>query len=193
MVWIVPDDLRGFDPNLANTTKYTDEQLVDVIADAEVIIETILSESYNVRTVTDEWHLGDGGVWLRLRRRPLVSITSASIDGSALAAGTITAMVKDKIGGRVKYTSGWTFEKEILITYTHGNTAPPVDLERAAKRLCRGLLGETRNPIMDRAERYMPDGKGGAYLLSMASAGKTGFPDVDGILERYRIPGMAGG
>ena len=43
---------------------------------------------------------------------------------------------------------------------------------------------------MDRATRYQMDG-GGMLVLDQAGAAKTGVPDVDAILARYLVPGIA--
>lgn len=190
MAWITAADLRVFDDALADVDVYGEDQLEAVITDVEAELERILGTAYNSRTATSEWHLGDGSEWLRLDNRWPTSITSVTIDGTAVSAGAIADMVIDRVAGRIRYSAGWTDEAPIVITYTYGKTAPTDDLKRAAKLLCRARLGQTRSPVMDRAERYVQDG-GGTLVLSMPSATRTGVPDVDAILARYLIPGIA--
>lgn len=190
MAWMTAAQLRAFDDGLVDAAVYSDDQLTAVISDVEAEIERIVGTAYNSRTATDEWHLGDGTQWLRLDNRWPTSITSVSVDGTALSAGVIADMVVDRRSGIVRHSGGWTADADILATYTYGKTAPPADLLRAAKLLCRARLGQTRAPFMDRATRYQMDG-GGMLVLDQAGAAKTGVPDVDAILARYLVPGIA--
>jgi hypothetical protein len=190
MAWLTADDLRAFDDGLVDAARYSDTQLTNVITDVEAEIERIIGTAYNARTATNEWHLGNGEEWLRLDNRWPTTITAASIDGTALTAGQLSDLTIDRSAGMVRNPAGWTEDDAILISYTYGKTAPPSDLLRAAKILCRARLGQTRNPIMDRAERYISDG-GNTFVLSMPSATRTGVPDVDAVLARYLIPGIA--
>lgn len=191
MAWLTAAALRVFDEGLANPDVYGEDQLEAVIVDVEAEIERIIGTAYNSRTATDEWHLGDGTEWLRLDFRWPTSVTAASIDGVALSADALTGLVVNRTTGMVRYTAGWTDEADVLVTYAYGKSAPPSDLLRAAKILCRARLGQTRNGIPDRAERWQPDGAGGMFSLAMPSAGRTGVPDVDAILARYVLPGIA--
>lgn len=191
MAWMTATQLRAFDDGLANTSVYSDAQLTAVIADVEVEIERLLGQAFNSRTITNEWHLGDGGVWLPLDNAWPTTVTACTVGGVSLSAGTIANMIVDRRGSRVWLSSGWIYLQEITISYSCGQTAPPADLLRAAKLLCRARLGQTRAPIMDRAERYVPDGNGGTFILSMPGAARTGIPDVDAILARYVTPGLA--
>lgn len=191
MAWITAAELRVFDPGLANVDVYGEDQLETAITNAEAEIERIIGIAYNSRTATSEWHLGDGTEWLRLDNRWPTSITSVTVDGTALSAGVIAEMVVDRRTGMVRYSGGWTADADILVTYAYGKTAPPTDLKEAAMLLVRARLGRTRNGVPDRAERYVPDGNGGTYILSNPSATRTGIPDVDAVLARYLVPGLA--
>lgn len=190
MAWMTAAQLRAFDDGLTNAEVYSDEQLTAVISDVEAELERILGMAYNSRTATDEWHLGAGTQWLRLDHRWPTAITSLSIDGIAVTAGAIAGLIIDRRTASVRNLGGWLYGTDILVTYTHGQSAPPDDLLRAAKLLCRARLGQTRAPFMDRATRYQMDG-GGMLVLDQAGAAKTGVPDVDAILARYLVPGIA--
>lgn len=190
MAWMTAEELRAFDDGLTNASTYRDDQLTAVIADVEAELERIIGTAYNSRTATDEWHLGDGSRWLRLDHGWPTAVSAASIGGVALSSGTLSALVIDRRAATVYLASGWTCELAVLVTYAHGQSAPPADLLRAAKILCRARLGQTRNAIPDRAERFVSEG-GQTFVLSNPSATRTGIPDVDAVLARYLVPGIA--
>jgi len=192
MPWTTPDVLRAYDPQvLGNTTRFTDDQLTEIISAAELEIEGILGRAFITRTVTAEKHLGDGSTVLRVKKRPIVAVTAATVDGTALTASQITDLVIDWDGGRVKHVSGWTWEKTCTITYTHGETAtPPDDLLLALKLLCVARLQPNRNSLSNRATRYQPEG-GGTWIMDSGGPNKTGVPEADTIIAKYWIDGMA--
>ena len=203
MAWMTAAQLRAFDDGLTDAATYSDDQLDAVISDVEAEIERIVGTAYDRRTVVDEWHLGDGSCWLRLDHRWPVAVTAASVGGTSLSAGVLAALMIDRRVGGVYLSSGWAAGEEVLVSYTLGRfttttvddvttyvSAAPADLLRAAKLLCRARLGQTRAPFMDRATRYQMDG-GGMIVLDQAGPTKTGVPDVDAILARYIVPGIA--
>lgn len=191
MPWMTVDDLRGFDPQvLGNATRFTDAQLTEIIEVASAEIEMILGRAFITRTVTNESSLGDGGVILTTKYRPIRTVTSISIDGVALTAGELATCVIDKDGGRIKYPGGFTYEKVVLVTYTHGEeTTPPTLLLWACKVLCRERLSAPRSPLSARATRFQPT-DGGSWVLDSGGPAKTGVPEVDTIISKYWLDGI---
>lgn len=190
MAYLTEAELRGFDDGLFPPETYSSEQIATAIANAEVEVERIIGTAFNSRTATNEWHMGDGSQWLRLDNRWPTSVSAASIDGTALSADALSGLVVNRTTGMVRYSAGWTCEADVLVTYTYGKTAPPADLKEAVMLLVRARLGRTRNPIPDRAERFVSEG-GNTFVLSTPSATRTGVPDVDAVLARYMVPGVA--
>lgn len=186
MAWCTADELREFDRSLADPARYTDAELTSLVEVVEAEIERHCGQAWNVRTVTDEFYVGDGTQVLRLRHRPLVAITAVTIDDTAL--DDLTVLRLDKDGGRVLYTGRWTWNAPVLVSYTHGEAAPPADLLFAAKLVVRGRLNQTRNPVTDRASKISP---GDSTSWDVARTTPTGFPDADRIIDKYYLPGLA--
>lgn len=114
-----------------------DEQLRDVIEAASDLCERHTRRVWRRTTVTAELHSGGGDV-LYLRQSPVISITSVTDGGVAVAASTYTL---DGVTGRLLYgdtLSGgtWTSGQENLsVTYV---TGPPGGVVPAYIR--RGVL-----------------------------------------------------
>lgn len=90
---------------------------------------------------------------LRLARRPVTSVTSVTVDGTAVDAADY-----EIVGGRDLYRlssdalSYWAAGK-ITVVYLAGYVTAPDDLKLAAKKLATALAAETaRDPSLKRVE-----------------------------------------
>jgi len=127
--------------------------------------------------------VGDGTTRLRLTRPALRTIRSASIDGTALTADELAALVKREWGA-VDRTDGlvWTADAEILICYEHGEDSPPEPVSLAAILLAQEYLAK-RN-IASRATSESTDV--GFLRLSIAGRDRpTGIPEVDEVAKEF--------
>ncbi|WP_162625006.1 hypothetical protein [Streptomyces cadmiisoli] len=76
------------------------------------------------------------------------------------------------------------------ITVTYGISPPPADVKRAALLRVRDLLVSVNSGIPDRAVSFQVNDMGTYQLATAGRAGfETGLPEVDAILERYKVGG----
>lgn len=180
MAYFTAAELKTFDPDLAS---FSDAQCDAERDRTQLEFERICGVAFEARTVTSEWHLGDGAGWLWLDWHQVTSVTAASIDGVALSAGELADLVVDRRMGRLWRQNGWTNGEDILVTYAHGYTAVPADIKQAAMLRTRERLARTMSGIHDRSERFtVRDGV--TIGLARASANLTGIDDVDAVLQR---------
>lgn len=100
-------------------------------------------------TVTDEYHdLREGDDFIQLEYKPVISISSASVNGAAYGSapswGTIdtNSIYLYKITGQV-YLYNLTFsvtEQNIKVTYVGGYAATPGDIDYICAQLCANVL-----------------------------------------------------
>lgn len=178
---------------------YTDPELQ---AAADRITEDfarICGVSFVPATVTDEVLEGDGGCTLLLPRTRVTAVPALARrwhgqnDWTALTVDELAGIIFER-SGLVTWPLGYwpCGAGRVRATYTHGYTAPPEPVKRAALILAvNQLVGSN---VSDRATQWTNDG--GTYNLSVAGWREGqwyGFPEVDSTLQRFNERGPAVG
>lgn len=180
-------DFRDLMPDMGDESRYPD-QLVETCRDAvEALIESVTGASYNPRAVTETLS-GTGSFAILLSRPDVVSVTSASVGGTALAGADLTGLTF--AAGVLKRPVGsvWDFGYDnVVVTYQAGAAAPPADLKLAAMEATRDRvmqLQERSGKVSDRATAITNEF--GNYSLSTADKDHpTGLPQADAVIMRY--------
>lgn len=125
-----PAKVRDF---LALSTSEADGKIEQLIASSSAWVCSQLGRAVLSATYT-ETRDGDGGSSLVLRKWPVISVTSVTVDGTAIAA---RAAVTDSGWTRNESTirlSGYTFTRgtaNVVVVYSAGYATVPADLEQA--------------------------------------------------------------
>lgn len=188
-VYFTEAEARAADPSLQDAT-YTSAAIRQARAHLEYEFERILGfpmvprySRERIRTSTGAW--GVQGYSLPLREyypRQVVALRPATATGVAWTAGELAAL---SYGDRVIYSATTWGTDDVWVDYIHGWDRPPQDVKDAALLRLRTLLNANRSGIPSRAERYQL-AEGGTYVLAMPRSDRTGIPDVDAVLARYR-------
>lgn len=121
------------------------------------------------------------------------TVRYAAIGGTAISTDDLAKWDVDEgvIDGRLAGTVFTAGEHNIEIGYEHGLDTPPADLRRAALTAIRArLLGDLNSQMPDRAIS-MSNEFGNIQYAQPSQRFPTGYPDVDAVLRRLRLPVMA--
>jgi hypothetical protein len=133
-----------------------DDMLARFIAEASGIIEDHCQTIFAAETVSETFRWDEGEVrrnWLRLSRRPIISITSLTEDGETLAASGYEI---DAAGGRLRRLSTadanalWLADK-VVVVYSAGYAlaAMPYAVGRACIEIVKLMWhARTRDPML---------------------------------------------
>lgn len=180
-------EARAHDPNLADAAKYPTSRIAAVRRVVERECELICGVAFvpRWRIVTID---GGGDRDLPLPFAMARSVRTATIDGTALTAPELAALVVDGQARAVWRPDGSTWpygRRNIVLGVEHGHTSPPPDLVEATLWRAYDLL---QTPLrvrdLDRAMR-MTVPTGTTYDLAKPSALTTGLPGVDAVYARY--------
>jgi uncharacterized phiE125 gp8 family phage protein len=118
-----------------NNEGTSDDGLIEFLINAaSSAIENHCKRKLKEQTFTDEEYDGNGLKTMHLQQYPVKSITSVTVDDTALA--TDDYKVKKRNGALIRVGSIWPEgDINILVTYTAGYTFIPYDLELACKHL----------------------------------------------------------
>jgi hypothetical protein len=136
---------------------------------------------------------------LQLTRWPIVAVTSVTVDGTALVAGT--DFMVDQTNGQLQRLNAygamtpWTGET-IIIVYSAGYVLPgqsavagaqnlPDDIQDAVSRMVYTRYAERQRDPLVKSEQV--DGVGRTDYIVPSGDGNLS-PDVEDILANYRIP-----
>lgn len=133
-----------------------------------------------------ESHNGTGNPQLGVQWPLIRKIRAVTVGGTAMSAPDVALLgyadhgVITRPGG-----AGWPAgTRNIIVEYEHGMDLPPEEVRQAGILRLRSALGQNTAGVPDRALSFSV-ADGGVYRLSTAAKQKTGFPDVDGVYERY--------
>ncbi len=91
---------------------------------------------------------------LKLARRPVTSIVSVTLDGSAVDTGSYEAINRDLYYLSGDDLSDWSAGK-IIVSFVAGFATAPLDLKLAASKVVTSLNAETaRDPSLKREDIY---------------------------------------
>lgn len=172
------EELRDAYPEIVNEAKFPDAKLDAARVFAEQWFEAAAHVAYVPRSTT-ETREGSGSRKLFLSRWEAVrSATAVSIDGTALTADEVAALVTRSYGV-VERALLWPAGSTVVVTYQHGYDEP-VELARTAVMM---LAVEHAKPSTIPARATSLSTDLGSYRISQADkTGKTGIPDVDAII-----------
>jgi NAD(P)-dependent dehydrogenase (short-subunit alcohol dehydrogenase family) len=170
----------AMDAAFADTTTYLDSQLTEVRATVEEAIECSAHVAFVPRTATATVS-GDGGRRIFLSNFEVSAVTAATVDGVALTAPELAAItINDAILYReAGWASGYA---NISVTYTHGRTAVPGLIKRAALVLAKSYLVASQIPANATAQSI------GDTMFRLTIAGRDGdfgIPEVDAAIKQF--------
>ena len=173
-------EFRASDPGFASSTDFPDLEVEAARAWAEERFETAANCAWVERTVT-ETLVGIGSQLLELGHMDVRAITSVTIDGVALTADELSALIVFPYG-LVKRYAGWTRDTLIVATYTYGKATIPAPVKEAIillaqfkivpKNLRQNALSESTDVGFIRIAHATP-------------GGKTGLLEVDAVAADY--------
>jgi hypothetical protein len=190
--------------NELGLTPGADTRIEGWIKDASAMIATFLKRTLQTATITAEKHHANGGNYLVLRRAPITSITSITIDGDTVS--TDDYVIDDADAGTVFFENGLadlglieegvsrsrahgTGERVYSVTYVGGWTTAgqgvstvPRDVVRAAMATVVALRSSAaRDPAVK--SEAMP-----GYSVTYGDVDASGLPPVArALLEPFRF------
>ena len=182
-------ELRAL-PQMDNETKFTLARVEAAAAHIVAIIEREVGTSFISRTVTNQAYDGTGGPDLFLSALCVLSVTSATENGTAV---TDTLSYKD--GSLRRYAAGTYYAKpwraginNITVTYASGySSTVPADVKEAALKGTRAhLLSTMANSAMDDRRTSMTTDMGTVQFVTAGRDRPTGYPDVDAVIVAWR-------
>lgn len=175
-------EFRARYPTLS-TTEYTDAIIAQYRTTAERAIEDACGRAFVPRVATDTLH-GNGGTLLQLTYPFVRTVLSATVDGTAVAAGDILVAGTSTVY-YPRWASGYS---NIVITYEHGADSPSGEAQLAAMMLAKDWM--VRGPVSDRATQELVSQDGGTVNLATPGMFGThfGIPAVDAFVASNRIP-----
>lgn len=184
--------IRAADSSLSNTTTFTTAKLAAARANAEEQCERIMGRAFVQRCEVERLRTACNGSvypkWYGVR-----TVLAATVDGVVYSASQLTALnlTASRLVGPQHVDLFTTPGALVDIAYVHGDTTVPGELVEAVTQLTRIKVMKPTSSVPDRAERFVADNNARMFMLATATADKTGYPDIDAILWRYRIPAIA--
>lgn len=173
-------ELRVMDAAFASTTDYLDSDLTEIQSTVEEAIECAAHVAFVPRTATATVS-GDGGRRIFLPHFEVSAISAVTVDGTALTSDELAGLV---INDAILYReTGWTRGyRNISVTYTHGRTAVPGLIKRAALILAKSYLTASQIPANATAQSI------GDTMFRLTIAGRDGdfgIPEVDAAIKMF--------
>ncbi len=180
-------ELRAFDVALASTAKYT----ASLVRAARTAAEQRLEQAAHVAFVPRARRystVGDGSYRLLVPDTALRGVPrEASIDGTALTAEELDALIVREWGAFDREDALWTQGDAVEVWYEHGLDAPPEPVRSAAMVLAREYL--VASSLSSRAVTEATEI--GFFRLSIAGRdGATGIPEVDEVIREFGRSGL---
>ena len=184
------DELRSFDPAIADANSYTAAEIRDARDKATDRLERAAQVAFSTRSKTVTLS-GDGTPRLILPDSLVQSVLTVEVDGDAVVDGfeVLPQGVLIRTDG-----GGWSAAspQNVLVEYEHGYEVCPAPASRAAMMLAIEYLVPSALPA--RAMSQSTDL--GEFRVSIANvdAGRsTGIPEVDAVIAEFgrRRPSVA--
>jgi len=188
MALLDADDYREY--ILPATTDATDDAIEAALARYQSFIEAYIQYALEDAAYTESYYQVSGQPQLSLLHRPVISLTSVTVDGTAVSTSDIEV---DLTAGVINNYSREISGDVVTVVYTAGYATCPADLKYVLLTLANGLLeGETGGlNALSRKRRetifgvasvdYEPERSTAVYGASFAELG----PYVT-ILDNYR-------
>jgi len=178
------------DSTLSDVAKYP----TALIQAARTVAEEVLERACGVAFVP-RYHRetldGSGTTDLAPSWPRVSSVTAASVDGTALAAGDLTGLVAYSSGGIYNLNGWYGGRGNVTISYTHGYPYAPGRVGLAALKLARRYLVDS--PVSDRATSMStPDGGTQFFVTAGVRSAITDIPEANAVIQEYSlIPAIA--
>lgn len=172
-------DLRAEKP-LDSVTNYPTANLITARTVAEIALEHACGVAFVPRYRRESKIDGDGTTEIVLQKPRPLSVTAASIGGTALTL-TDVLLYDD---GRLYYANGWTTGRQnVSVTYTHGHKYPPGNCGQVVAKLVKWLLVDS--PISDRALSVVTS-EGQQNLITAGVRNAIfSIPDANAFVDSY--------
>lgn len=178
-------EFRASNDQFSSETDFTDLEVIAARSWAETRFETAARCAWVERTAT-ETHIGDGYQYLTLHNHDIRAVSSVSVDGTALTATELAALIIHP-HGLVKRSAGWTEDALISVTYTYGKTSIPEPVKEAVILLAQHKV----IPDNLRGNATSESTDVGFIRISHATpGGKTGLLEVDAVAADYGHAGV---
>lgn len=192
-------ELRNYDSALANVTKYPTEALVNARTMVEAEFEDICGRAFVQRYYREEALVRDTDTSLLWTEKPEVqNILSLSVNGvDQTAWATAGLFKKDKYSANSLIPSGVALSSiyalDVTAEYEYGMKRVPLLIKQKALKRAKMILVGMNSTIDERAlTMNLPD-IGSVNLATPGLRGsETGVPDIDVVLNRYKLDGGAG-
>jgi hypothetical protein len=193
--YVTLDEIRAL-PNLGDSNRFTDDDLVAAREWFETLFEDYTGMAFVPRTATEriDGHCST----LMLKHWPVRSVTAVRSYTTAtvytsFSAGELADLKIDPTGEIKRYSLGY-WPADVEIDYTHGQAAPPADVKREALvAIQEKLMEDNSGRPVDRTYGTATDG---VFVRSILP-GKDkpfGIASVDAVANRYRakyrLPGI---
>lgn len=181
-------EARAAHPSLANTTTWTAAMLADARIEVEQEFEQICQQAFVPRF--ERQILNGTGTW-RLAipqdqpHRLIRALRAITVDGVVWTAPQIAEIRFSQTGVLTRPDFAvWPYGfGNVIVEYEHGWDAPPAKVHDAGIQRLRSSVAPSGVP--ERAISYVVS-DGGTFRVSTPDALRTGIPDVDGVLDKYR-------
>lgn len=179
--------LSDLDGLLQTPSNFTAAKKVEARTWAEQKIEGAIGRAFVPRYAFEylDGHLGD---IVNSTRRPVRTIRSVDTrDGSTWTAQTATDYEISYSGFTGTWTTGY---RNARVGYEYGEDFPPEDVSEAAALWAKVRL--VQGPVDDRElQRFISDTGAVVNLSTPGRNSWSGIPDVDSVIESYRVPSIA--
>ena len=190
--WFSNAELRAQEPSLVSTAGYTTEAITTARLYVEAFFERVCHRRFTVGYDL-RWIPGASGTELVVPHPEVRRVRSASLynDPSASVVETLGATELNAIpvapsGVITRYNSTWA-ARWVKVGYEHGFITPPPDVKRAAMRLTREILNESKITSPDAAvSRNSSDlGWSAVFVTPGVRGAHTRLPQVNEVLDAW--------
>lgn len=193
-------EIRLRDPNLNDAGKYPTSTIRAVMEEIETAFENECGRAFVPRYARERLS-GTSRDRLLLDNVDVRTIRSIRDYSdyqtyTGLTVAELAAVDWYPSGALVRIDGAWWYggTGNYIVEYEHGMDRPPADVKAAAIRWLRATLNANKTGIPDRATTFSVEAGGSYSLLTPGRNGAvTGIPDVDLVIERYRVKRFAVG
>lgn len=164
----------------SNAPTEADALLSQLITSSSAWVEARLGQAVLTRTVT-ETRDGNGTSRMLLAQHPVASVTSVTVDGTAIAArASVTATGYVLHDGAIELV-GYTFTTgtaNVVVVYSAGSATCPTDLEQA-------VIEHVALRYRDRGHVGMASGSVGGESATFSNAGTLAY--IEGVIDSSNL------
>lgn len=124
------------------STQTSTADVDEFIDDAEAWLESFLQTAFTTRVVTAEKYDGSGSTFMFLKRYPILSLTSLSIDGVTVTTSNVAVynssgrlLLKSTAEKSYFVSPSTTTPQNVIVSYTYGTTTVPRNVKKATAKL----------------------------------------------------------